>query len=73
MPKKVIDQDLVKVSSSANTSKLLTTLAWGDEIELLGESEKFFEIKTEYYIDQPDGSFKKGTRAWLDKENHKAS
>ena len=59
MPKKVIDQDLVKVSSSANTSKLLTTLAWGDEIELLGESEKFFEIKTEYYIDQPDGSFKK--------------
>ncbi len=59
MPRKVIAQDLVKVIKSTARNELLTILAWGDEIELLGEKENFFEVKMPYYKQQADGSYKK--------------
>jgi beta-lactamase superfamily II metal-dependent hydrolase len=70
--KKLIDQDLVKVFDSTKDRKLLTMLAWGDQVELLGKSGKeFYEIKTTYYKDLPDGGFEKIVGKGLLKKNTK--
>jgi hypothetical protein len=38
--KKIIGQDLVKLTRSSDPGSLLTILAWGDEIEVVGEGSK---------------------------------
>ena len=72
--KRVIDEDLVKVYSSTKEHKLLTTLAWGDEVQLLeeeGGEREFNTIETEYYVDLPDGGFKKLVGSGLIKKKTK--
>ena len=62
MARKIIEADLVKVLKKNNQGKLelLAMLAWGDEVDLEDDGEPgFHKIKTEYYVKQEDGSYKK--------------
>jgi hypothetical protein len=47
--KKVIGEDLVKVTKSHDPRSFMTMLAWGDEVELIGEEGNFFKIEMAYY------------------------
>jgi beta-lactamase superfamily II metal-dependent hydrolase len=47
--KKVIGQDLVRVTKTSDSRNLLTILAWGDEIELIGEDGDFLKVEMPYY------------------------
>ena len=46
MVKKIIDDDLVRVFKK-DTEKVDKIITWGDEIEIVGENENFYEIKLE--------------------------
>ena len=46
MVKKIIDDDLVRVFKK-DTEKVDKIITWGDEIEIVGEYENFYEIKLE--------------------------
>ena len=51
MAKKIIGDDLVKVTKNQDPRSIMTILAWGDEVELIGEDGNFFKIEMSYYKD----------------------
>jgi hypothetical protein len=60
MVKKQIGDDLIKVVDKADRDTLVTILAWGDEVDLIDESDpQFNEIKTFWYKDVDDTNFER--------------
>jgi beta-lactamase superfamily II metal-dependent hydrolase len=60
MVKKQIGDDLIKVVDKTDRDNLVTILAWGDEVDLIDESDpQFNEIKTFWYKDVDDTNFER--------------
>ena len=60
MVKKQIGDDLIKVVDKADRDTLVTILVWGDEVDLIDESDpQFNEIKTFWYKDVDDTNFER--------------
>ena len=51
-----INVDLAKVFASPTGRGFLTTLAWGDPVEVLHVAPEHVEIRTVRFVQQPDGS-----------------
>ncbi|WP_420545772.1 ComEC/Rec2 family competence protein [Nitrosopumilus sp.] len=74
MPEYMIGDDLVVVTNKPNRNKgtkIITTLAWGDEITVDGMQGKYHRITFDYYKDEPDGSYTKQERQGFIKEETK--
>lgn len=54
----VIAVDLARVYSEKTKGRLLTTLAWGEDVELKEIGDSYVEVRMTRYLDQPDGSIK---------------
>jgi hypothetical protein len=52
----VISVDLARVYSSTARKTLLTTLAWGDEVEVIDVTGRYVEIRATQPVEQSDGS-----------------
>lgn len=51
-----VNVDLADVWATSERKRLLRTLAWGDEVTVIGQSSSSIEIETVVFEPQPDGS-----------------
>ncbi|KLK93804.1 competence protein [Microvirga vignae] len=52
----VINVDLADVWSDPERTKLLRTLAWGDQVSVVGQTESYIEVEFKRFQETPDGS-----------------
>lgn len=56
MAAKIINIHLAEVYENPDRSGYIRTLAWGDEVDVVNESEAYVEIRTVKFVEKEDGS-----------------